>query len=116
MKRWNLLLNVALIVLAAVLLFRREQQHGEEQTRLQERMEQLQSINDSLSQCNSRLDEKIADYKQKADSLQKLITINDRKIEKITTIRNERLAVIDTLDGNELYSFFAGFDTESAAH
>jgi len=96
MKRnYALLVIVAVIALAVSVLFQREQYHEGEYRELQKQLEALHSMNDSLAQSNVKLDKEIASYKKQADSLQKLITTNDRK--KLKGLNTYRLKVLRLL-------------------
>lgn len=113
---YSIVLAIVVIAVSAYLLWVREDHHTGLYDELQGKVHLLESKNELLKQQNSFLDKAINSYKNKADSLQTIITENEKNIEQIKQTRNERIAVIDTLDNDELFEFFAGFDTQSAVH
>lgn len=73
----------------------------------------LEAVNDSLREQNTKLDEKYQVLEQKADSLQEKLSSTKETIVQLKNKQHEKVNAIDTLTNDELYSFFAEFETES---
>lgn len=73
----------------------------------------LEAQNDSLRKCNNVLDEKYLALEVKTDSLQEKLASTNNTIVQLKNKQHEKVNAIDTLTNDELYGFFAKFETES---
>ncbi|TAL58261.1 MAG: hypothetical protein EPN85_11965 [Bacteroidetes bacterium] len=74
----------------------------------------LQAQNDSLRQNNLALDEKHHALELKADSIQEKLAKTKQTIVQLKNKQHEKITAIDSLSSNELFGFFAKFDTEGS--
>lgn len=74
----------------------------------------LETMNDSLQEQNKKLDKKYQVLELKADSLKEKLSSIKQTIVQLKNKQYEKVNAIDTLTNDELYSFFAEFETESS--
>lgn len=100
-----------ILILAAFFIYTLKQE-----IRIKEQSEQIEKLvfeNDSLLKANVLLDNSITNWKEKSDSLDKKISINDSTITKLRKQKHEKTGLIDTMDHVKLFEFFSEFKTES---
>lgn len=73
----------------------------------------LEAANDSLKENNKILDANYAELKERADSFQHRISVVNQTIIQLKQQQHEKINSIDTLNNDELFSFFSNFNTES---
>jgi len=83
---------------------------------LQDEIELLQNKNDSLLNDAIEKEQKIDKFKDETDSLLTEADTKKKNFEIIYIARDEKIRTIDNMDGNELYEFFAGFNTGSTSN
>lgn len=74
----------------------------------------LQAQNDSLKQNNLALDENYHALELKADSIREKLSSTKQIIVQLKNKQHEKITAIDSLSSNELFGFFAKFDTEGS--
>ncbi|WP_299243025.1 hypothetical protein [uncultured Aquimarina sp.] len=76
-------------------------------------IEELKRENITLKQTNDFLDEKVEILEMVTDSLTALIDNDQQVIEKLKQKKDEKISAIDDFTDDELYQYFAGFDTQN---
>ncbi|TSE07905.1 hypothetical protein [Aquimarina algiphila] len=76
-------------------------------------IEELKRENKTLIQTNELLDSKVEILESMADSLTVLINVDSRVLEKLKERKDEKVSAIDDFTDDELYQYFARFDTKS---
>ena len=118
-RKSDYIVIIIAIVLFAILLYRgcedrRESQQIERY--LQDEIELLQNKNDSLLNDAIDKEQKIEKFKDETDSLIAEADTKKENFEIIYIARDEKIRTIDNMDGNELYKFFAEFNTGSTSN
>ena len=75
--------------------------------------QRLQAENDSLRGYCRVLDANYERLQSKADQLQEKLSAINQTIVQLKNQQHEKINAIDTLTGDELYSFFTGFNAKS---
>jgi hypothetical protein len=72
--------------------------------------------NDSLKRQKIALIQQVYHLQHQADSLLQKATIERQEVVKFKTMRDEKIMAVDDFDDRQLYDFFAGVKTDSAAN
>jgi ribonuclease HII len=78
------------------------------------KVKQLEAENDSLKRNNIELDKKFEMLQEKADLLQQIVISANDSIIQLKQRRHEKINAIDQLYTDELFDFFANYNTENS--
>ena len=113
MKYYKWLLPLAIIVGVVIILFLvlPEEEGVIDQIQKIE-IEELKRENTVLKESNDLLDQEITEMELITDSLITLVIKDQQVIEKLIVRKNEKISAIDNFTDDELYWYFARFNTK----
>ncbi len=113
MKNYKWLLPLAIGIGVVIILFvvLPEEESAIDQIQKIE-IEELKRENLVLKENNDLLDQQIAQMELITDSLIALVIKDQQVIEKLIVRKNEKVSAIDDFTDDELYQYFAGFNTK----
>lgn len=76
---------------------------------LQQKLEQLECVNDSLLEVNSSLDTFIHELNVRRDSLEVEVALSRKQLSNLKQAAHEKMAAIDSFSVDELERFFADY-------
>ena len=79
-------------------------------------IKKLEQKNDGLLAINQGLQEQIAEQLEKQEGIKEELKIRNKDLEQLKYRKIEKIRAIGNYDNDELYRFFAEFETDSLHH
>lgn len=76
-------------------------------------IKKLEQLNDSILTINQGLQEQIAEQLEKQEGIKKELKKRNKDLEQLKYRKSEKIKAIGNYDNDELYRFFAEFETDS---
>lgn len=103
---------IAVIVIGIMLFWIIPTEHSMKDQMQQIEVEELKRENKALIQTNGLLDDKIELLELITDSLETAVLVDQQRIEILKQGKDEKIKAISDFTDDELYRYFAGFNTK----